>query len=453
MTSSLKEKKIAFLGFDNLSIQIMKYFTENNIKFDIISNQTKADFIKQDHIITVQNIIPNYDYYILTDYFFINKDYYSVFIAEPFLKNKLILQESILKICCDNTQLIAIVGETNEYSFYHFLNVILLKKQNTQLISNYITKEVNVDFTKEMIIFLSLNNNKIDLINSIQLDYLFLLNDDNYDDSGIEDGILKKQNVDCKTIFNIDNGTVKKLFDKHSNSEIKDDLQIKIPISAKKILDNGFSMVDGVFYNYFNSGNSHYDLSFDEKFIFGYDISISLLSCLFLIFDMFDNLEEILQLINWQQLSIKNYFQLLEHRNNIIFMSNLLNINSNSFREQLNIFSKNYCICVVNNNCDILYEEIKKNSSSIFLIIDKNSIVQQEKLMLRNYKIFNKMEDCFELLKKHFRVNEDREIAIILTTTDNVKYNSIDNIFGSYIHYFINLITEMKTIFGEDSSE
>ena len=79
--------------------------------------------------------------------------------------------------------------------------------------------------------------------------------------------------------------------------------------------------------------------------------------------------------------------------------------------------------------------------------------MQQEKLMLRNYKIFNKMEDCFELLKKHFRVNEDREIAIILTTTDNVKYGGIDNVFGGYIHYFTNLITETKTIFNGDNNE
>lgn len=455
MITDIKDKKIYILGLSYINLSLIKYFNKNEIEFLFWSNAKKdIDFVINEKIVKQSDIqdidesnFDNFDYIIISDDFLqINADHLTDNRIEKYA-DKIFLDYEFLNNLFPNKKNIGIFANSEKIFIEHYL-YNAFNSTNKEIVINKIDEKYQTNIENAEYILIFLNKTKLKYIQNMQFDILVLLDFlvNKIDNEEIlnfrnEKQILIQQNKNTKLIFNLDDDDIKDLY-----NELEKDTSCSgklIPISIEKILQNGYSLINNVIYNYYNNANESFDITNNEV-IFNSIQYLSILSS-FIISSCFNEDKElIIDYINSMK-KVRNYLEYIRHFENIKFINNIGANTKNILDEPFKLFNNIYAIFVINNkqintfNIKNLYT---KNIKKIF-IIDKYNILDIENSTKIKTSKFISLEDAFqELMLLIDEENKENNIEVILSPTvedeNNLQY------YSEYVDKFIYLIKELS---------
>lgn len=435
-----KGKEIAVFGMNSAGKSFVDFLNKNGIKTSILDekNANYSDFKYEDLIEFVSRndlkwneiecLVVNYDDKALIE--LAEKKECQVFSILDFFEKYFseynyigLVGESGISISCSLLKYFLYRNELHrDYDF---------SKVDTCFNINYFGN--NKDY------IVQLNQEAFNFIQNPHFNNLIIFDLD-YNSSSLDkiQKMLLDQNDDDFAILNIDNKEIKELY-----KTIKDDESYKttfIPISINKIIDNGVSFINNEFYINID-GKSEECLADRFESLDGEQNKINLLAIFALLTKRGYGSQEIIENFHSYK-GIGNVFEIVSHRENIIFIDDIKNKNKS---QALISFDNIYWILCVD-EAEFEFEKFKEleeyfsKIKYVFLIGNYNeNILDIFRENNVNYSIMYDMKDIFEKINILIKGEKREEkITILLSSINDIEENKLYDNFSEDFEILVN---------------
>ena len=459
-----EKKSVFLLGINNISIAISNYLINNQIKVFIcdidekIIEKYRTNFYDNQSIEIVKidkYDFNNIDYLILCKNLLLDNDDLQLFITRlNNIKDKVFLCSNFISMLFPNNKFISIIGTSYNYITTSILSCIF-KDNNTNVVnlSSYSLNILNNDKInieqENCIYFSTIENYEIEFLKQINFDILAILNinydltNNKYEDyiKYIQNDIILKQKKDSTLILNVDNEFLKEAYENIKDDNININCKI-LPMSTKKMLNNGFSYINGTIYNYFNNNNESYDFG-DNEYLLG-NINKSSVLCSSIILQDLGITSDLAIELTKNYKGLNNYMEYLDQFENIKFISNVAADSDELLLTPFEIYNNIYPIFIVNDKqTDLTFLKNNiKNIDNIF-IVDICGLFNIDEIDKLNIYKYNNLKDIFDLIIEKIDCEyKEKDITILLSPIIADKMNII--YYSEYTEQLKELIKGLK---------
>jgi UDP-N-acetylmuramoylalanine-D-glutamate ligase len=285
---------------------------------------------------------------------------------------------------------------------------------------------------------LDLSEEEVDYLKNLSFDAIAVLDLEKEEQISLVRNFLAKQTKNSALMINVDNPLFRNFQDDFglaNNSYIK-----TIPISVEKMIENGYSYVNGTVYNYCDS-NSSYDLT-NNNFTVSDLNRLSMLSS-FVTTNIF-NLDPATTIASLETFrGLAHNMEYVKHDKNITFVDNsaadTLKLIESPFRSRSNVFA----IFIANGRTrgDLVRLKNCRDNIRLSFLIDVFNIVEDHPEEFGSVKVekIGNIRDALAKITDHIaKENIEDEITVILSPIFGDRMNSV--YYSSYGDEFKKLV-------------
>jgi UDP-N-acetylmuramoylalanine-D-glutamate ligase len=240
--------------------------------------------------------------------------------------------------------------------------------------------------------------------------------------------------------MNLNNDYIKNFY-----NDLSDDNNVKcsiIPVSTKKILNNGFSYVNNTIHNYYNNNNISYDVEENEHLVYSI-LKTSLLAAFVATTVCGIGNNSILSGINLFR-GISNQMEHVGQVNNIKFINNLEANNDVLWNSLSEIYNDNiYVILVVDSEYVGSLVEGKYNGKNVkkIFIIDIHGLVRFNTDGKNSFK-FNNFDDAINkaIGEAELEEKENNIVVLLSSVIGDVANDTLYDVYGTKFRETVALL-------------
>ncbi|MDR2778624.1 MAG: hypothetical protein LBB13_03985 [Rickettsiales bacterium] len=364
------------------------------------------------------------------------------------LADKVFLAAAIIKDLFPENKFVAIFGKSYRKIICSALSYIFGDRQTNVIGPATLPTEdsysdgksiSNLNLRENNIFVLDLAALEMDYLKNLSFDVTALLNLEKEEQLHLVRNFLAKQNGNGVLMVNIDNPIFK---DFQENFALTNNGGIRImPISVEKMVENGYSYVNGTIYNYHNS-NLSYDLN-NSNFVASNLNELSLLSS-FVIASTLDLDSQIIMANLGTFRGLAHNMECLRHDKNIVFIDNSCADTVKLIESPFEMYSNIFAIFVVDSRTggDLIRLKNHRDNIKLSFLIDVLGIVDDPSESCGNNVKIEKIDNVRDALAKIIDyVTEngiEDEIVVLLSPMFIDKMNNV--YYSSYGDEFKKLV-------------
>ncbi|MBR2141555.1 MAG: hypothetical protein IJ853_04340 [Rickettsiales bacterium] len=461
-TIEKQDSKILILGINNISLALINYLVDNEITvvagdYDETLENISFTNGKAFDIVDLDKINFNsFEYIVLAKNILMEKDKLEVLLARlDNVASKVYLDIEFVSMLFQRNKYIGIIGSNYNFITASILNNIFDNAgvKNIDFSNNNINENVeddshstNINF-EDVICFSALQSHKMKYLKKDAFDVLAILDCDFCLDNKDYIDSFKKYLINNDRgsilILNIDDDTVYSIYeDLYKNNDNNSRI---IPISINKMLNNGFSYINGTLYNYFVENNESYDITANDAFIGDIQKTSLLCSSVVAIESNIDveTINETVKNFN----GVTNCLEFVGQVDNIKFINNVGATTEKILYTPFDIYNNIYTIFLVN---DKQHDELshlkyltKKSKNTFF--VDVCGLLDLTKVYSRtDTPKYNNLKELFEFLLEEIYNSDDKEEEVTVLLSAIVDDEMNNTYYCDYANEYKKLIKGLK---------